>query len=98
MSTDNGQVTKRISVDSVPDHLALTPDGEAIGYLKREHGVPNIWLQPIAGGPPSRLTDFHLSNSTAQRIGSFVWSHDGKHLAMVRFFSKGDVVILQDHQ
>lgn len=98
MSVDNGQVTKRIPVDSVPEYFALTPDGKAIGYTKRERGVRNIWLQPIAGGRPSRLTDFHLSNSTAQRIGSFAWSPDGKHLAMARFFEKGDVVILRDHR
>ncbi len=97
LSVDNGQVTKRISVNSVPEYFALTPDGKAIGYLKRERGVLNIWLQPIAGGPPSRLTDFHLSNSTSQRIGSFAWSHDGKHLAMVRIFGKGNVVVLRDH-
>jgi serine/threonine protein kinase len=97
LSVDNGQVTKRIPVGNVPDNFALTPDGKAIGYLKRERGVLNIWLQPIAGGPPSRLTDFHLSNSTSQRIGSFAWSPDGKHLAMARFFEKGNVVVLRDH-
>ncbi len=97
LSVDNGQVTKRIPVDNVPDDFALTPDGKAIGYLKRERGVFNIWLQPIAGGPPSRLTDFHLSNSTSQRIGSFAWSPDGKHLAMARSFEKGNVVVLRDH-
>ena len=97
LSVDNGQVTKRISVNSVPEYFALTPDGKAIGYLTRERGVLNIWLQPIAGGPPSRLTDFHLSNGTSQRIGSFAWSHDGKHLAMVRIFGKGNVVVLRDH-
>jgi hypothetical protein len=98
LSVDNGQVTKRIPVDVVPEHLALTPDGKAIGYLKREHGVQNIWLQAIAGGPPSRRTDFHLSNSTSQKVGSFAWSHDGRHLAVARFFEKRDVIVLRDPQ
>ena len=98
LSLANGQVTKRIPVENDPEHLALTPDGKAIGYLKREHGVRNIWLQPIAGGAPSRLTDFHLSKSTDQKIISFAWSPDGKRLAMTRSFTKGDVVILRDRQ
>ena len=95
---DGGQITKRIPVANDPEHLALTSEGKAIGYLKHEHGVRNIWLQPIAGGPPSRLTNFHLFRSTAQRIIAFAWSPDGKHLAMTRSFAKGDVAILQDHQ
>jgi Tol biopolymer transport system component len=97
LSLANGQISKRIPVDNDPEHVALTPDGKAIGYLKREHGVENIWLQPIAGGSPGRLTDFHLSKSTAQKIVSFAWSPDGRYLAMTRSFAKGDVVILQDH-
>ncbi len=76
--------------------MPLPPDGKAIGYLKPEHGVENIWLQPIAGGSPTPLTDFHLSKSTAQEIISFAWSPDGKYLGMTRSFAKGDVVILQD--
>ena len=84
-------------MDNDPEHLALTPDGKAIGYLKRER-VRNIWLQPVAGGSPTRLTDFHLSKSTAQKIISFAWSPNGKRLAMTRSFAKGDVIILQDHR
>ena len=98
VSLDSGQVTQRIPVENDPEHPVLTPDGKSIAYLKHERGVRNIWLQPIASGPPRRLTDFHLSRSTAQSIISFAWSPDGKRLAMTRSSAKGDAVILQDHQ
>jgi eukaryotic-like serine/threonine-protein kinase len=98
VSLATGQVTKRIPVERDPEHLVLTPDGKAIAYLKLEHGVENIWLQPIAGGPPSRVTDFHLSKVTSQQIISFAWSPNGQHLAITRSFAKGDVVILQDRR
>jgi eukaryotic-like serine/threonine-protein kinase len=98
VSLATGQVTKRIPVGQDPEHLALTPDGKAIGYIKPEHGVENIWLQPLTGDPPSRVTDFHLSKSTSQQIICFAWSSDGKHLAITRSFAKGDVVILQDRR
>ncbi len=58
--------------------------------------MDNIWLQPVTGGAPIRLTDFHLSRSTDQRINAVKWSPDGKRFGLTRELSKGNVVILQD--
>ncbi|HEX8150351.1 MAG TPA: winged helix-turn-helix domain-containing protein [Pyrinomonadaceae bacterium] len=34
------------------------PDGRAVAYVRKNGGGSNVWLQPVAGGPPKRLTNF----------------------------------------
>jgi serine/threonine protein kinase len=96
LSIDTGQVTRRIPIAESASGCLITPDGQNIAYLIRERGVNNLWLQPVAGRKPNRLTDFHLARSTSQGIQSYAWSPDGKRLAISRRLSKGDVVLLQD--
>ena len=36
---------------------AVAPDGELLAYLSDESGTHQIWLRPLAGGAPWRLTD-----------------------------------------
>jgi eukaryotic-like serine/threonine-protein kinase len=96
LSIDTGQVTRRIPIAESAERSQVTSDGKNIAFLIRERGVDNLWLQPVAGGEPNRLTDFHLTRSTSQGIQSYAWSPDGKRLAIARRLSKGDVVLLQD--
>ncbi len=49
-------------------------------------------VQPIAGGPPVRLTDF----KDGEQIFDFDWSRDGKQLALVRGTSSSDVVMINN--
>ncbi|HEY9283402.1 MAG TPA: protein kinase [Pyrinomonadaceae bacterium] len=63
-----------------PDNrLRWTTDGSGLAYVSRADGASNVWLQPLAGGPPRQLTHFKDAN-----IPSFAWSPDGKQLACVR--------------
>lgn len=55
-------------------------------------GVDNIWMQPVDGSKGRELT--HLNDS--ERIQDFRWSPDGKPLAMMRFSSVSDVILLRD--
>jgi Tol biopolymer transport system component len=96
-SLETGQVTRRIPVDGDASRAMIVPDGQNIGFLRRERGVDNVWLQPVSGAPPSQLTDFHLSRSTSQNISAVAWSPDRKHIGISRRLAKGDVVILRDH-
>ena len=96
LSLDTGQVTRRIPIAESAERSQVTSDGKNIAFVIRERGVDNLWLQPVAGGNPNRLTDFHLARSTSQGIQSYAWSLDGKRLAIARRLSKGDVVLLQD--
>jgi eukaryotic-like serine/threonine-protein kinase len=96
VSLETGQINRRIPVDGDAENPVMTPDGQGIAFIRRERGLYNLWIQPIAGGAPSRFSDFHLSRSTNQRINGYAWSGNGKRLGITRIFYKGDVVVLQD--
>ena len=54
--------------------------------------MDNIWMQPVDGSKGRKLTHFNDS----QKIQDFRWSPDGKTLAMLRFSSVSDVILLHD--
>ncbi|HVG39648.1 MAG TPA: protein kinase [Pyrinomonadaceae bacterium] len=72
--------------------LRWTPDGRALAFIDFRNGVTNLWLQPIAGGPPQKLTDY-----ANDMIYSFDFAPDGRIV-----FSRGlrtiDVVLINDTQ
>ena len=61
----------------------LSPDGTLVAYVLREtdmkanKGRTSLWLQPVAGGEPTRI-DGHPKGAAQPR-----WSPDGKHLYFV---------------
>jgi Tol biopolymer transport system component len=59
--------------------LRWTPDGNGLTFISKADGASNIWLQPISGRAPRRLTDFKDAE-----IQSFSWSADGKRIVCVR--------------
>ncbi|MBZ5722281.1 MAG: protein kinase [Acidobacteriia bacterium] len=72
--------------------LRFTPDGQGIAYpAMDEHGVANLWVQSLSGGPAKQVTDFK-----SDRIFDYAWSHDGKQLAVSRGRISRDVVLLTD--
>ena len=64
-------------------NLELSPDGGTAAVVVQEWNVEknkptaNIWLVPVAGGEPRKLTTAQASD------GSPVWSPDGKRIAFV---------------
>jgi Tol biopolymer transport system component len=68
------------------------PDGQGIAYVDQA-GI-NIWSVPIDGGAPRQITHF-AAGSPDTTIAAFAWSHDGKHLAIVRATESSDIVLLQ---
>jgi serine/threonine protein kinase/Tol biopolymer transport system component len=72
--------------------LRFTPDGQALAYsVLDDHGVANLWAQPLSGGPPRQITDFKT-----EKIFDYAWSRDGKQLAVSRGETSRDVVLLTD--
>jgi Tol biopolymer transport system component len=74
---------------SAPIHW--TSDGKAILFIDTKVGVSNIWMQPIAGGPPKQVTRF-----SSDQINYFDVSRDGTRLVLDRFQSNSDVVLIRD--
>jgi Tol biopolymer transport system component len=68
-------------------------DGKAVIYPVRDHGVDNLWLQPLDGSQGRQITDF-----TSEHIYDFHWSPDGRQLALVRGHTDSDVVLIRDDQ
>ena len=77
-----------------PDSAAFhfSPDGKALAFVVQEGGADNIWMQPIDGSKGRKLTNF---NST-KTIQDFRWSPDGRSLALLRFTSVSDVILLRN--
>ena len=71
--------------------VSFTPDGNSVAYIIRDHGVDNIWVQPLDGSPGHQITNF-----TAEHIAEFQWSPDGKTLAVARSHDTSDVVLLRE--
>ena len=71
--------------------LRWTADGSGLTYINNQGGVSNIWMQPLAGGPPKQLTDFK-----SDMIFHFDWSRDGKQLALSRGIFTSDVILLNN--
>ena len=70
----------------------FSPDGKSLAFVIEEGGTDNIWMQPVDGSKGRKLTNFHNS----QTIQDFRWSPDGKNLAVLRFNSVADVVLLRN--
>ncbi len=70
----------------------FSPDGKSIVFVIDEAGQDNIWMQPLDGSKGRKLTHFN----DPEKIRDFRWSRDGKALAMQRFSSVSDVILLRD--
>ena len=70
----------------------FSPDGKSIAFVIDEAGQDNIWIQPLDGSKGRKLTQFN----DRQKIQDFRWSPDGRVLALLRFSSVSDVILLRD--
>jgi eukaryotic-like serine/threonine-protein kinase len=65
------------------------PDGRALSYLDPKDNSRNVWIFPLDGRPPSKLTDFQ-----GEQIYAYSWSRDGRYLAFARGATNRDVVMI----
>ncbi len=68
--------------------VVWSPDGRGLVYIDTREGVSNLWLQPLAGGPPTQLTNFKSG-----RIYNADFSRDSQWVAVARGNSSSDVVL-----
>jgi serine/threonine protein kinase/Tol biopolymer transport system component len=77
------------SASSIP--MRWTQDGKGICYVDTQNGVSNIWVQPIDGSTPRRLTNF-LSDT----IFWFSWAPGYDRFAVSRGSITSDVVLFTE--
>jgi Tol biopolymer transport system component/DNA-binding winged helix-turn-helix (wHTH) protein len=75
--------------------LGWTPDGHAITYVHNTSGnTQNVFMQPLAGGPPVQLTHF---DSEPGLVAAYAWTPDGKKFAITRArYDDTDVVMFSN--
>ena len=73
--TRQGALTRVTFEDGLQAQPAWSPDGKFIAYSSNQSGNFDIWVQPVGGGRPVRVTN-HPANDWQP-----VWSPDGKRLA-----------------
>jgi len=88
---EGGKPAQYLDLPAAP--VRWSADGRSLLFEKEEAGVSNIWLQPLPGGAPRKLTNFK-----GHRIFSFDLSRDGKRLAISRGSVNNDVVMIRDQK
>jgi Tol biopolymer transport system component len=94
---EGGQEPKTFEPVSTVDNAALNadlvwaPDGHSILYVNAKDGTSNLWSQPIDGGAAKQLTNFKEIG-----VGPFAFSRDGKTIALARWSTRSDVVLIRD--
>jgi len=71
--------------------LKWTPDGKALLYASSSDDVGDIWMCPLDGSPPRRVTQFK-----SDRIFHFDISSDGRGLICARGGWKHDIVLIKN--
>jgi Tol biopolymer transport system component/tRNA A-37 threonylcarbamoyl transferase component Bud32 len=90
---DGGEPVYKFDLPAAAGGVRWAPEGKALDYMLTRGGISNIWRQPLAGGPPKRITKFN-----SEHIFWFDWSRDGKQLALARGKTSRDVVLIRNFQ
>ena len=69
----------------------FAPDGKALVYPILQNSTENLWLQPLDGSPGRQITHFQ-----SDVIEYFLFSPDGKSLAVFQSHGESDAVLLRD--
>ncbi len=88
MPFEGGAPVKTFDIPRAP---VWTADSRGLAYVDPRTPTQDVWVQPIDGGKPRRLTNFN-----AEFIPNFAWSHDGKQLAVVTGSVSADAVLISD--
>ena len=76
LEVESGTVRRLTVSDSSNSAPAISPDGSQVAFMSTRTEKPQLWLLPLGGGEPRRLTDL------PQGVGGGpVWSPDGTTIA-----------------
>ena len=93
MPIDGGRPTRKFEVAPAIAYAAVrwTADGKALLHNSAIGDRANIWLQPLEGGAPRKVTRF-----SDQAIFAFDRSADGKTLIIARGTLTRDAVLIRN--
>ena len=92
ISSEDGNLVHTFAAVKIPAlnvGARWTPDEKSVVYMASQKGTTNLWVQPLDGSRPRRLTDFPNGN-----IYNFAYSHDGSKLYLARGFQIRDAVLI----
>ncbi|HEX6951627.1 MAG TPA: S9 family peptidase [Gaiellaceae bacterium] len=73
LEVESGEIRRLTFSDSTNAAPAFSPDGKSVAFMSTRTEKPQLFLLPLDGGEPRKLTDL------AQGVGGGpVWSRDGK--------------------
>jgi len=76
LAVESGEARRLTFNDSTNTAPAISPDGSSVAFMSTRTEKPQLWLLPLDGGEPRKLTDL------AQGVGGgAVWSPDGHTIA-----------------
>jgi Tol biopolymer transport system component/DNA-binding winged helix-turn-helix (wHTH) protein len=75
----------------VQQQAAWSPDGSAVAYASNRDGNSDIWVQPLAGGEPIRVTD------SPDYDGQPAWSPDSQWIVFRSEHAGGGLFIVSAH-
>lgn len=76
LGVESREVRRLTFNDSTNSAPAISPDGSSVAFMSTRTEKPQLWLLPLDGGEPHKLTDL------AQGVGGgAVWSPDGSKIA-----------------
>jgi Tol biopolymer transport system component len=90
IASRDGSNVRRISGAGYAALPTWSPDGRRLTYVRAEPGAPavwNLWLQPLNGGAPRRLTSYRFGQTW-----SASWFPDGRRIA----YSHEDALTILD--
>jgi eukaryotic-like serine/threonine-protein kinase len=93
VTADTGETRKALEFQrpSMTRIIRFSRDGKSVIYTVRDHGVDNLWEQPLDGSAGTQITAF-----TSEHIWDYHWSEDGRQLAVSRGHTDSDVVLIRD--
>jgi serine/threonine protein kinase len=87
----NSGATRLFDIDPRGAFFVQFTGSTAIAYTIDDHGIGNIWLQPVESTKGRQITNF-----TSGMISTFHWSPNGKSLLVHRQQHTSDIVLLRD--
>lgn len=88
---DLATCSSKRTLPALDGFVHFTPDNSALAYTASLNSS-NIWIQPLDGGAPRKLTNFP---EDAVKVWDFAWSADGNRLAVGRATSVSNIVLFR---